>query len=103
VNDPAAVAQTGERRAINRHNFSTGEVEAALQKPVVRRLLRLIRFRNTYPAFNGEFAVLDSTNNELRLSWRLGEQRCELHLDLQTSQAMIDYLDSSGRVQHYAP
>ena len=41
-------------RAINRHMYSLEEAEAAVQKPVVRALLQLMRFRNTHPAFNGQ-------------------------------------------------
>lgn len=54
-NDRLEVQLTGEGRAINRHNYSLEEVEESLAKPVVQRLLKLIRFRNEYPSFNGEF------------------------------------------------
>ena len=40
-NDLAAVERTGEGRAINRHDYRLDEIEAALQRPVVRRLAGL--------------------------------------------------------------
>ena len=56
-NDEANVARTGEGREINRHNFTIDEIDEAVQKKVVQRLLALIRFRNNHPAFEGEFEV----------------------------------------------
>ena len=46
--------EQGAGRAINRHRFSLEEAEANLERPVVRALLQLMRFRNTHPAFNGQ-------------------------------------------------
>ena len=56
-NDQSAVERSGEGRDINRHNYSLNEVEQELQRPVVKRLINLIKFRNEYDAFNGEFQV----------------------------------------------
>jgi sucrose phosphorylase len=86
----------GEGRAINRRNYSLPEIEEALQKPVVRRLLRLMRFRNTYPAFTGKFRVLESSEGELRLSWEKDDAKCELTVDLQAARSSIRYLDTAG-------
>ncbi|MDG0811710.1 hypothetical protein OMP40_21825 [Cohnella rhizosphaerae] len=52
-NDDARVQETGEGREINRHNFSPEEIELSLEKEAVQRLLKLIRFRNEYEAFQG--------------------------------------------------
>jgi sucrose phosphorylase len=102
-NDPAAVEQTGEGRAINRHNYSTEEVERDLNKPVVQRLLRLMRFRNEFPAFNGDFEVLPSPEQELRLAWQMGEQCCRLHVDLLTGRSRIEYRDAQGNTGVFEP
>ena len=56
-NDLDAVERTGEGRAINRHDYRLDEIHAALERPVVGRLLDLIRLRNTHPAFDGELFV----------------------------------------------
>lgn len=78
-NDEERVKLTGEGREINRHNFSLDEIESSLKKGVVQRLLNLIRFRNEYDAFNGEFSVLDS--DEVRLSWKKDDVHCTLFID----------------------
>ena len=45
--------RTGEGRAINRHDYTIAEVGAALERPVVRHIIELIRLRATHPAFAG--------------------------------------------------
>ena len=57
TNDTAAVERTGEGRAINRHDYGADEIESALRRPVVGRLLELIRLRNSHPAFDGTLRV----------------------------------------------
>jgi sucrose 6(F)-phosphate phosphorylase len=79
-NDTAAVAATGDGRSINRHNYSRDEVEHAMARPVVRRLLDLIELRNTHDAFDGTLSVTrrDAT---LRMSWTNGAHRATLDVD----------------------
>jgi sucrose phosphorylase len=100
-NDLEAVKLTGEGREINRHNFSVAEIGHAVRKDVVKRLLRLIRFRNEYEAFDGEFEVLGSAADEIRLSWRKGKKRCTLTVDLKTNKSAIEYLDDSSEPARY--
>ncbi len=100
-NDQSAVQATGEGRAINRHNYSVREIEQALDTEVVQRLLRLIRFRNEYPAFDGEFTVLDSTDGALSLAWQKGDKRCQLTVNLDTYAAVITYTDERGERVEY--
>ena len=56
-NDHTAVQEQQTGRAINRHRYSMEEAAAATEKPVVKALLQLMRFRNTHPAFNGQVCV----------------------------------------------
>jgi sucrose 6(F)-phosphate phosphorylase len=100
-NDEESVKKTGEGREINRHNFTLEEIEQALEKPVVKRLMELIRFRNEHEAFNGEFTVLDSAKDEISLCWRKGERFCSLFIDLQTNKTVIDYIDDCGQDAQY--
>ncbi len=95
-NDEAAVQATGEGRAINRHNYRMEEVQEAQYAEVVQRLLRLIRFRNEYPAFGGDFSVLRTTDDKLSLAWQKGDKRCVLTLDLRTTAAVIEYSSERG-------
>jgi sucrose 6(F)-phosphate phosphorylase len=90
-NDHEAVERTGERRAINRHNFILEEIEEAVKRPVVQRLMKLMRFRNEYPAFRGEFEVLPSGEREVRLAWEKNGQRCTLMVALDSYECVVEY------------
>lgn len=83
-NDLAAVERTGEGRAINRHDYTEAEIEAALRRPVVGRLLDLIRVRRTHPAFEGELEVDLEGSSVLHLRWRHGLAECALDVDVRT-------------------
>ncbi len=80
-NDIAAVAATGDGRAVNRHDYSLEEVRAALARPAVRRVLDLVRLRKEHPAFGGELDVT-SDGPSLRMTWRNGSDCCQLEADL---------------------
>jgi sucrose phosphorylase len=100
-NDHAAVQATGEGRAINRHDYSLPEIENDLKRPVVQRLLRLIRFRNEYPAFGGDLRVVDTPGTILHLEWQHGEAICTLHVDLAGGAPAIDYRDPDGHTRTF--
>jgi sucrose phosphorylase len=53
-NDTGLVEATKNGRDINRHSYSIGEIEREVERPIVRKILRLMRFRNEFPAFEGE-------------------------------------------------
>ncbi len=95
------VKLTGEGREINRHNFKLEEIDVAMQKPVVQRLLKLIRFRNEFPAFNGEFKVMDSMDNELKLSWQKTDAVCKLNVNLDSYISTITFQDEANEQQTY--
>jgi sucrose phosphorylase len=95
-NDPSAAERTGDGREINRHNYSVDEVKRDLQRPVVQRLLRLIRFRNEYDAFGGSFRMRDSDDSVLDLSWERGGSKCQLTVDFKSDKAVIRYADDDG-------
>ena len=60
--------ETGNGRDINRHYYTVEEAKDALEKPVVKALLDLCRFRNQHPAFNGE--ARRQTSLELLTVWQ---------------------------------
>jgi sucrose phosphorylase len=100
-NDVENVERTGEGREINRHNFTLEEIDLATQKPVVKRLLKLIEFRNEYPAFEGTFEVLDSQPDEVRLRWKNEQHICCLYINLKTNKPLIEYTDEENKTQYY--
>jgi sucrose phosphorylase len=91
ANDPMAVEATLDGRAINRHDYAPDEIEAALERPVVQRLVELIRLRNTHPAFDGVLTVETTGDAWLRLSWANAAQdaTCALEVDLVSGRATI--------------
>ena len=97
-NDVAGSKGSIDGREINRHNFTIEEIEKAMEKPVVKRLLKLIRFRNEYQAFNGTFKVSSSSQSTLSLSWQLNEKMCWLEIDFKTNNAMIEYIDENDKL-----
>jgi len=89
MNDRSAMEQTGEGRAINRHDFTSGEVEGELERPVVQQLLDLIRLRNTHPAFSGTLEVELFGDSRLRLSWRAASSSCSLDVDVSNGRLIV--------------
>jgi sucrose phosphorylase len=93
INDTEAVKNTGEGREINRHNYSIEEISQAVNRQVVKTLIELIKFRNTYPAFEGIFNVGDCKDNELVLSWINKDLFARLIVDFEDLSAEIIYVD----------
>jgi sucrose phosphorylase len=78
-NDTELLARTGVGRDINRHRFEQTEIADALDRPVVRSLLTMLRWRVNHPAFAGRFEVHDAPDHELRMSWTLhGSGACSV-------------------------
>ncbi len=100
-NDMKNVKKTGEGREINRHNFTLEEIDVAVQKPVVQRLIKLIEFRNEYPAFNGEFNVSETSDKKVRLVWEKENKMCMLSVNFETNKSLISYTDTTGKLTHY--
>jgi valyl-tRNA synthetase len=78
-NDRRTVA---ERWLLSRHEACVAEVDAALERGVVRRLLELVRLRATHPAFAGRLVVESPTATSLRMRWTSGRDTCLLEVDL---------------------
>jgi sucrose phosphorylase len=99
-NDMAQLERSGVGRDINRHHYSVDEIAEHLQRPVVRDLIRLIRLRNTHPAFNGHFELLPSGDEVLSMRWRQGDDEAVLTVDLARSSARIHTRSQGREVLH---
>jgi sucrose 6(F)-phosphate phosphorylase len=88
-NDHAAVERTGEGRAINRHDFSETEIRAALERPVVRRILELVRLRKEHPAFGGQLMVTLEDTARMRLTWSRGHDTVALEVDAERGTSSV--------------
>jgi sucrose phosphorylase len=95
-NDIELVEFTKNGRDINRHNYTLDEIAIEIEKPVVQRLLRLMEFRNSYPAFGGTFVIEDAPNDQLVLSWLDNPHRTTARIDLNTYHTEIEYYDADN-------
>jgi len=95
-NDIELIEKTKQGRDINRHNYTVQEINENLERPVVKRLIKLMRFRNKYDAFNGKFIIGETSNeHELSLTWKNGKSETSLDANLKTCDFRISYFDCS--------
>ena len=102
-NDLEAVRRTGEGRAINRHDYAVDEIGDALRRPVVRRLMDLIRLRNTHPAFDGGLSVDTDAVGSVCLRWHNGDAHLSLELDLAVGRATVVDGDRGELIAEWHP
>ena len=96
-NDVDLLERTGVGRDINRHRYAPAEVEAALERDVVRRLLALLRFRNHHPAFDGTWSLLDAPAHQVHMRWEAGPAWTELAVDLAGHTFRLAWGDADDR------
>lgn len=92
-NDLAAVQRSGAagHKEINRTNLTQADMDAALTKPVVRKQLELLRFRNTCPAFDeGAKLTVETKDGEISFTWQMGNHQAKLIADLSTYDFRIE-------------
>ncbi len=92
-NDIQLVERTRNGRFINRHNYTLEEVGAAMEKPAVKRLMALMKFRSEYPVFNGTFRIEDCPEDQVVISWTDDPLKATAVVDLRSYKSVITYLD----------
>jgi sucrose phosphorylase len=95
-NDMDLLARTQVGRDVNRHRFQAAEIEAALARPVVRALGRLIGFRNTHPAFEGSMSCSGTAPN-IEMSWARDGDEAVLRANLADSSAEVTWTENGTR------
>ncbi len=101
TNDMKLLEETRVGRDINRHYYTWDEVQEALARPVVQDLLKLIRFRNEHPAFQGTFSMPEAVDQVLVIRWNKGEAWTQLTVDFAETTMEICYLEN-GSEKHLA-
>lgn len=90
-NDMQLLARTSVGRDINRPYYQPTDLHAAIDRPIVRELLALVRWRNAHSdVFDGQFELLDCGPTELALRWSSAQHVLEAHLDAATRQFRVD-------------
>jgi sucrose phosphorylase len=98
-NDMALLERTQVGRDINRHYYTVDEIDRQVQRLVVQRLFGLMRWRNTHPAFAGEFSLPECGDEVFVARWSAGSDGAdwaELRIDFAAGRAAIT--DRSGVV-----
>ncbi len=97
ANDMELLGRTKVGRDINRPYLGRAEVDRALHRPVVQDLLRLIRFRNSHPAFGGTFSLGDSPNTAIVLTWSNDSDFAELRVDLKSKKVQLTHAEEGKK------
>ena len=105
-NDYAAADRggTGGHKEINRTTLSLADIESGLETDVVRNQLKLLKLRNTHPAFSGVLEINPSESSRLHLTWRNGDQVAILEASLKGHSFNVSCTDSAGNfnVMHFS-
>ena len=97
-NDYAAADRggTGGHKEINRTTLSLADIENGLETDVVKDQLKLLRLRNTHPAFNGELEIKQTEAHRLHLIWRNGNHVAILEAGLRSHAFNVSHTDYAG-------
>jgi sucrose phosphorylase len=95
-NDLDLLARTHVGRDVNRHHYTPAEIEEALARPVVQALGRLIRFRNTHPAFEGSLTCSGNAAH-IEMSWARDGDEAVLRASLADGSAEVTWTENGTR------
>lgn len=97
-NDYAAADRggTGGHKEINRTTLSLADIENGLQSSVVQDQLKLLKLRNTHPAFDGELEIAETDEQQLHLTWRNGPAYAILEASLRYHGFTVTHSDGAG-------
>lgn len=92
-NDIELLEKTKVGRNINRHYYTKDEIETEIKRPVLQKMYAIMKFRNSYPAFDGDVEIKDSLSNELIICWSKDKYSATLRADLKDHKFDISYID----------
>lgn len=95
-NDLKLLEETKVGRNINRHYYSLEEIDNEVERPVVKSLLALMKFRNEHPAFDGGFELLDCTDDKLVILRKNGDEWARLNADFAKKTFEVIYSENGG-------
>lgn len=95
-NDIELLEETKVGRNINRHYYSKEEIEEEVKRPVVQKLIKLMEFRNSYSAFEGDYKIHQTDSDQfLQISWENGRDQAILKADFRDNSFEIFYFDEA--------
>ena len=93
TNDMTLLSRTNVGRDINRPYIAREGIELALEKPLVKALIELIKLRNSCDAFNGNFHVAGGKYS-LEMSWINNNCSAVLSINLQDGLSEINIAEN---------
>ncbi|MEM1312141.1 MAG: sucrose phosphorylase [Patescibacteria group bacterium] len=91
------IKEGGWSRDINRHNYTTEEVEKEVERPIVKKLFELMSFRNQCQAFNGKMTV-NGKGEQLNILWILkNKDKTESTAELKANLATYEFTVTSDK------
>ncbi len=98
TNDYNAASELGHKE-INRTNLSVEEINSRLNRSLIQNQLKMLRFRNTFPAFNsdGQLSIESRSTSHLALTWTQNDHTAILDADLLAGTFSIRYDDGRGQ------
>lgn len=95
-NDLQLLEETKVGRNINRHYYTLEELETETKRPVVRKLIGLMRFRNEHPAFEGTFRMKQCNDGCLHIVREYDDEWAELFADFEKKAFKIRYTENGS-------
>ncbi|MBA4383128.1 MAG: sucrose phosphorylase, partial [Anaerolinea sp.] len=102
-NDIEALKRGEEPRSINRHTYTEAEIAEVVTKPMLQDMYKIMQFRNTHPAFNGEVKIgEDQSDGTLTITWTNDACFARLDADFKDKNFYITYSNSGKEKVFYA-
>jgi sucrose phosphorylase len=98
-NDIELLESTKHGRDINRHSYSVEEIASEVERPIVQKILKLMRFRNEFPAFDGECEA-SASGPVLTIRRSSGGYTAELTTDVKSHTCLVSYSGPDGKKQY---
>lgn len=83
-NDIDGLMKSSDHRDINRHNFPWEEIDEHMNRSVVKRLIKLLEFRNNCPAFQGQIQIQLKDRHSFLIERTWEDEAAVLECDLST-------------------
>ena len=102
-NDIEALKRGEEPRSINRHTYTEAEIAEAVQKPMLKDMYKIMQFRNTHPAFNGEVKIADDkSDGTLTITWINKTEFAKLDANFKDKSFCITCSDNGTEKEFYS-
>lgn len=99
ANDYEFCTRTKHGKDINRHYYTMDDIEEEFKRPVVQKMNRLMKLRNSHPAFDGNFNLLETDEHKLGICWEKNGEYAQLLVDFKTFEWKIKYTENKKEIE----